>query len=94
MSFAGNASPRTLRAAWLVMFNQGGWWTAKELRGELKDMAKIDRQPSTLGNTLLAASNSNYLAIRRAEDGHRGHQYAVLPTCHVPRCVTVGEVLK
>lgn len=91
----GLPNTRTIRAFWLVMFNQGGWWTTKQLRDELGDAAQGgDYCASVASAVLTAAANSNYLAVRPAEPGHYGNQYAVLPTCHVPRCVTVGEILK
>lgn len=91
----GAHNPRTLRAFWLLMFNQGGWWTSKELKDALGDAARGgDFYPSVTASVLFQASESNYVAIRPADPGKYGNQYAVLPTCHVPRCVTVGEVLK
>ena len=89
----GNASPRTLRTVWLVMFNQGGWWTSAQLRKELPKLPKHDCFPTVVAATLSNAAIGNYLAVRKAEPGYTGNQYAVLSTCHVPRCVTVGEVL-
>ena len=91
----GAPNPRALRAFWLLMFNQGGWWTSKQLNQELGSFARGgDFFPSVTARVLAEAAKSNYLAVRPAEPGHYGNQYAVIPNCHVPRCVTVGEVLK
>ncbi len=89
-----NHSARALRAVWLVMFNQGGWWTSAQLRAAVKNLEQEDCYPSIFAATLHNATLRNYVAMRPAQPGTYGNQYAVMPTCHVPRCVTVGEVLK
>ena len=72
---------------WLLIYKQGGWWSAAEVESALAV------PPGTIINELTRCVDSGFLKKREVPEDRRKRQYAVMPDCRVPRGITVGEVV-
>ena len=87
----------TLRACWLVLVNQGGWWDAKELRQEMEihpeliyEVVVTDR----ISGSLSHAAQYNFVTCRTRTDGKGLNQYAVMPDNCVPRGMAIKHIVR
>ena len=87
----------TMRACWLLMVNQGGWWTCKELRHELElrpELADDAIIPDRVSGSLSHAALYNFMTARRAADGGGLNQYAVMPDNCVPKGIAIKHIVR
>jgi len=82
-----SASVGFYRAAWLLVA-QGGWWTPQEIIERIPLSVEINEAHSLLW---CMARRDGFLSVRGER---RKPQYAVTPDCHVPRGMTVREVME
>lgn len=75
------------KRVWLLLYSEGGWWTAEEIRRNLR----MDRDIwSALGEMV----RSGFLARNRGNniDGELVVKYGVTAKCKVPRGVVISEI--
>jgi hypothetical protein len=75
---------RTYARIWLHVVREGGWHASREIF----DAVTVDAaNPSSVLGQMLEAG---YLVRRQGQKGK--YEYAVMPSCRLPRTLSVGEL--
>jgi hypothetical protein len=74
---------------WLVLLKHGGRWSAAEVADEIPGSDK-----TLCAQSLKCMSDQDYVRRYERNVGNvKRVLYAVVPTCKVPRMVTIAEIL-
>lgn len=87
----------TLRACWLMLVNQGGWWTSAELRHELTMQPDSTAEPiatNQIASSLSYAAARNLMTKRDPASSTGLTEYAVMPDNYVPKGMAVKHIVR